>query len=257
MNKEGFTLVELLAVVAIIAILSVIVVPSIMNINSNINERSYESKKTEIENAAVLYANNHEELFNGTNEVIVHVYELVDNNYFKTDADIGKGKCIRDENNETKNTAGETSKGCVINPTNNNSMNKDYVVLTREGAGVTAKYIEQGDSSDIASGSNTSKTLVDAVCASFVDKDGKANGVGKAMTGKNENQTDSCMCVGQPGNYTKLITSDGKEVNACLFSGEMVNNYLKYGDSKANWRVLGVYNIGSELAAKMITIDPI
>jgi nifR3 family TIM-barrel protein len=38
---------------------------------------------------------------------------------------------------------------------------------------------------------------------------------------------------------------------------EMLDNYLKYGDSKANWRVLGVYNLDGTLTAKMITSDPV
>ena len=66
MNKKGFTLVELLVVIAIIGILSIIVIPSVVNINKNINEKLYQEKVSSIESAAKIYANNHEEIFNGT-----------------------------------------------------------------------------------------------------------------------------------------------------------------------------------------------
>ena len=45
MNKKGFTLTELMAVIVIIAIIILIAVPSIMAINKNMNKRVYEKKK--------------------------------------------------------------------------------------------------------------------------------------------------------------------------------------------------------------------
>ena len=97
MNKKGFTLVELLVVIVIIGVLSIIVVPSVININKNINSRLYEDKKEKIENAAQLYANNNEELFNGTTQITVYVRELVADWLAAGRTYNGKGFTIDDE----------------------------------------------------------------------------------------------------------------------------------------------------------------
>ena len=81
MNKKGFTLTELLVVIAIIGIIAVIAVPSILTINKNINNRLYSETVSNIENAAVLYASNNPDIFNGVTEVKIYVYELINGNY--------------------------------------------------------------------------------------------------------------------------------------------------------------------------------
>ena len=48
MNKDGFTLVELLAVVAILAILALLVTPAVMAIRQNTLERSLQAKFNQI-----------------------------------------------------------------------------------------------------------------------------------------------------------------------------------------------------------------
>ena len=251
MNKKGFTLVELLVVIVIIGVLSVIIIPSVININKSINERLYEDKKEKIESAAQLYANNHEELFNGTSQVTIYVSDLVKSNYFTADTKTGSSNCETNEGfGPTHNHDADQSVGCVINPVNKNSMNSDYVILTKQGAGVTAKFYSYGDSSDEEYLTGNSRTLVTAVCKMFEGQKGQT---------LNGDSTISCECVkGEGDEYVKIVNKNGEEASACLFSGESPNNYLKYGASTANWRVLGVYQIGTggnkELSAKMITM---
>jgi len=243
MNKKGFTLVELLVVVVIIAILSIIIVPSVIKVNKNINKRLLSEKLENIESSAILYANNNEEIFNGTDVVYVYVYELVDANYMTPDV-----------NASTENCTGEhTSKGCVIDPTDKTSINNSYVILRKEGAGVTATYVcptcnpDPGDEP-----TNESETLVDAVCTAF-SRAGAFTGHAYDSNGA----IVDCTCDRAVG-ATKLVIKDTNvEVQACLIAGENVNNYLKYGDTKANWRVLGLYNLDGTITAKMITSDPI
>lgn len=59
MNKDGFTLVELLAVVAILAILALLVTPAVMAIRQNTLERSLQAKFNQINVAAKDWASDH------------------------------------------------------------------------------------------------------------------------------------------------------------------------------------------------------
>ena len=239
--KKGFTLVELLVVVAIIAVLSVIVIPSVTKINKNINERLYSTRKEDISSGAELYANNNEEIFNGTNEAYIYVWELIDANYVTTDAKVeSTGSCTLD--------SAKTSKGCVVNPTDKSKvMNEDYVILTKQGAGVSSEYVVNGSGS---SNGGLADTLTEIVCDMF-DKT-----PGHATDPSNPDRTVDCKCN---SDRSKVVNTSGQVISggACLFSGTDVNNHLRYGNpnsNKPNWRVLGVYDIGAEkLSPKMIT----
>ncbi len=59
MNKKGFTLVELLAVIGILGVLAIIVTPGIFSIRNNVLEKSLKTKITSIHNAALDYAEEH------------------------------------------------------------------------------------------------------------------------------------------------------------------------------------------------------
>ena len=241
MNKKGFTLIELLVVIVIIGVLSIVIVPSIININKNINERLLNSKIEEIESGAVLYANNNEEIFNGSDTAYVYVYELVETNYLTTDVTTSDSKCDA--------TSDNTTKGCVINPTNNESLNNNYIILKKEGVGVTAELVII-DSTPTGDDSVTSGNLVDVVCSGFAS--GKYEG--QAYNGGN---IVSCTCDKAVGATKLVVKGSTTQVNACLIAGDNVNNYLKYGSTKPNWRVLGVYNLDGTLTIKMITSDPV
>jgi hypothetical protein len=62
--------------------------------------------------------------------------------------------------------------------------------------------------------------------------------------------------------YSKIIKkNDGATINngMCMIVSQdasgNVDNWLKYGNATANWRVLGVYSVNGNLYAKMITSD--
>lgn len=242
MNKKGFTLVELLVVIAIIGVLSVIIVPSVINVNKNVNKRLLDSKKQNISSAATLYASRNDDIFNGVDEVPVFVYELIDMGYVEIDVDKTDSRC--NDANENKG-----AKGCVLNPVITGTLNADYVILRKQGAtGYYAEYIES-DHNYNGQGGVTDTTLATAVCNAI--NDGK-------LDAKSENG-NKCNCYNLvDGKFTQIKEVDGgAQVNACIISGENPNNYLRYGDSKPNWRVLGVYKIDGVLNAKMITSEPI
>lgn len=246
MNKKGFTLTELLVVIAIISIITLIAVPSVIAINKNMNRRIYSNKVETIESAAQIYAANNPDIFNGRTEVRVYIRELISTNYVTADVEAGSTNC-----------SAENLIGCIINPTNKQSMNDDYVLLKKKGVGIVAEY--NGTISQALQG-----TLVEQVCNKFQN----GSFVGKWGSGAN----DYCGCkfngTGAPsGIYKATITqtADGPQLNvgtvavsACIISGDEKNNYLKYDG--VMWRVMGVYDIyndGNKLVAKIITNDTV
>lgn len=75
MNKKGFTLVELLAVIAILGILAIMITPGIIAIRNRVLESTLESKENFILNAALQYTSDH--LYNVPNGEI-DSSELID-----------------------------------------------------------------------------------------------------------------------------------------------------------------------------------
>lgn len=262
MKKNGFTLIELLVVIAIIAILSVVVIPSVMTVNKNVNERLYNQKVENIESAAELYASNNPDIFNGADRVYVYVYQLIDASYLEIDTKYENGDCKSSDGSDIS----VYEKGCITdpraedangNPINNNILNKQQVLLVKKNVGVTATIVDNRQNS-VNSGS---ATLTQVICDRF--KNGTYAGMYSSTSG------DSCRCS---DNYGDLITykvtedADGRKVetttgttNICMIvstkeSGD-VDNWLKYGSTQANWRVLGLYKINGQIYPKMITSD--
>ncbi len=242
MNKKGFTLTELLVVIAIIAVLSLIIVPSVITINNNINERLRAEKIAYIVSAAELYGSNNEEIFNGISEVEVYVYELIESNYLTVDVTSGKDACVG-------SSKGQTEKGCMIDPVSKESMNNEKVILRKESIGIAGTFRDTLSGGGSGGGGTQTEIpkLVDSICDGFNNK----QFTGQTMT--ESGNVVSCQCN---ANNTGLV-ANGVEVDACIISGDNVNNYLKYGSSKANWRVLGLYKLDDGLHAKIITNEAI
>ena len=261
MKKNGFTLIELLVVIAIIAILSVVVIPSVMTVNKNVNERLYNQKVENIESAAELYASNNPDIFNGADRVYIYVYQLIDANYLEIDTKYEVGDC----KSVTGNDVNVYEKGCITdprsqdangNPISNNILNTQQVLLVKKNVGVTATIVDNRENNNTGSA-----TLTQIICDRF------NNGTYLGMYSSSE--SGYCKCNEY---YQKLITytitkdADGNEnitetgeTNICMIvsnkeSGD-VDNWLKYGSTQANWRVLGLYEINGQIYPKMITSD--
>ena len=202
-NKKGFTISEVLVVIAIIGVILVIAIPSIVSIRKRSNERLLESKKDIILVAAELYAKDK----GITSDTYVYVYQLVNNGYVDADVEQNNGKCTGDN----------TSKGCVINPVDDSSLNNKQILvkITNE----TYIAIWEG-----AQGNTTDKDLVETV---------------KSDLGCSDEDVENMNCV-----YCVK--------NECA---EDPNNYLYY--SGIMWRVIGVYKIDGKEVAKMITDDTV
>ena len=62
MKKNGFTLVELLAVIVIMALLLTVAVPAVIGVSTRIRANMYCTKVEDIESAAKIYGENYKDL---------------------------------------------------------------------------------------------------------------------------------------------------------------------------------------------------
>lgn len=167
MNKKGFTLSEIIAVIILISIIVAIAVPSVLSVRKRVNERLFEGKKETILVAAELYGQDNPHLFN-PDEFIVTVGELVNANYVEKDTEQNDKNC-------------SDSYGCAINPIDNSSLNNVKILVKRNVSTVIA--IWEGEQ-----GSTTSEELVDKVI--------------EDLHCENITENNPCLYVGSnPDNY--------------------------------------------------------
>lgn len=119
-NKKGFSLVELLAVIVILALITVIGVSSYRSISEDVKEVAYQNKVSLIETKAVEFANS-------TGYLATNVDELVKSGFL----------------------AGDDEVGNVIDPRNNESLNCHVVSMILENNMLYASYSEEYKECDI------------------------------------------------------------------------------------------------------------
>ena len=97
-NKKGFTLTELLAVIVIMAILAIGAISGYTSLTRNSKKKAYESKVSEIENAAIKYAKE----TNLSNSTTISVNKLFVQGYIQPDESTSNGlaSVSNPENNE-------------------------------------------------------------------------------------------------------------------------------------------------------------
>lgn len=97
-NKNGFTMIEVLAVVTILGIVSVIGVVAVSSMIKKGNENYYESQKKELITAAKSYLQKNQALYprNAADTTIVKLGTLQDNNYIGEFVDSNKQDCDTD-----------------------------------------------------------------------------------------------------------------------------------------------------------------
>lgn len=127
MNKEGFTLIEILAVFALISLLLLIAIPSISFAVKRINARLLDTKKEMILSAAELYAGDTQNLSYVNDITYIEIDTLIKNEYIESD---GKGKY-----NE-----GDTPKECILNPSKKEYCIKGPIKVRKKKKSYVASF---------------------------------------------------------------------------------------------------------------------
>lgn len=133
MNKKGFTLVELLAVIVILSLVITITSFSVMKIRNNSLRDLVDTKVGDLEASAILYGQENNDILDSKCNIdgvdynfcrIVSVYDLISNGYYET----------REVN--------ESNKKDLINNVTRKSMLCDELYIYRKNNRVYAKMID-------------------------------------------------------------------------------------------------------------------
>lgn len=133
MNKKGFTLVELLAVIVILSLVITITSFSVMKIRNNSLRDLVNTKVGDLEASAILYGQENNDILDSNCNIDgvsyefcsrVSVYDLISNGYYET----------REVN--------ESNKKDLINNVTRNSMLCDELYIYRKNNRVYAKMMD-------------------------------------------------------------------------------------------------------------------
>lgn len=145
MNKNGFTLVELLVVIALIGLLTVIAVPSALTISKKVKQSMMDSKIELIESGSIVWGQNNK------SDIYTLPYASTvpdDAKCTKANTDSNVKSCIRKtidvmlntENAFKEDEQAEDGTKLLINPTTDASINNCYVEIYIKNKRVYAKY---------------------------------------------------------------------------------------------------------------------
>lgn len=138
MNKKGFTLVELLAVIVILGLLIAIISPAVMNlINDSEDSLSSQQKKLVVEATKKYMIENSQLLPEGSDRAIVYMSDLIDKGVIDND------KIIDPKSKEEIN-------GCVVVSYNNEFNQYDYN-YSESDCLITVTFDPEGGSVDTTS----------------------------------------------------------------------------------------------------------
>ena len=122
MNKKGFTLVELLAVIVLIAVISSIGITSYIVVKNKINKKIFTNKLAEIVSSSEKWGEYNKEKLTNKDEnnlsyAVVKLSELIKSDYFETDEsfDATKYSCTNKENGLCKDVVVNNVDNLVIN----------------------------------------------------------------------------------------------------------------------------------------------
>lgn len=133
MNKKGFTLVELLAVLVLISLLMGLAIPGINRISNNMKKKSYNQKIKLIESAAELWGQDNKTRLQADTDCSSEISKCKK----ITIADLIKENYLDSDNNSGK----------YANPKNDEDMKDCIVFVYKQNKRVYAKFDNGSDSS--------------------------------------------------------------------------------------------------------------
>lgn len=141
LNRKGFTLVELLAVIVLMAILLTVAVPSITKVGKSLKTESFCSKVQVIEAAASEYATDYftGKENSGSNKVSldnISLMDLVNMGYLKSDVSIGTDS----KGNPTTCNLYKADSKCILDPRDSSSMDYETVRIWSANNKLYATY---------------------------------------------------------------------------------------------------------------------
>lgn len=132
MNKKGFTLVELLAVLVLISLLMGLAIPGINRISNNMKKKSYNQKIKLIESAAELWGQDNKTRLQADTDCSSEISKCKK----ITIADLIKENYLDSDNNSGK----------YANPKNDKDMKDCIVFVYKQNKRVYAKFDNGSDS---------------------------------------------------------------------------------------------------------------
>ena len=138
MNKKGFTLVEILAVIVLIVVISLLVFPSILNSIKSSQDEIDEATKLLLINAAKLYVDDNSDNYKeDLHTYCIPVSNLIDLGYLSDTITTNKKDDIKDQIIKLNNSNYEVVKSCI--------GSSKYLVkfVPNGGSGVEDQYINE------------------------------------------------------------------------------------------------------------------
>ena len=150
LNRKGFTLVELLAVIVLMTVLITVAVPGVMRVGNSLKVQSFCSKINIIESAALEYADDYYVGKETTSETVldnVSVMDLVNMGYLKADNDIKTlADLTSDESKDKQNGKQfcilyDKTSNCVVDPIDDSPMDYKLVKIWTINKRIYASFL--------------------------------------------------------------------------------------------------------------------
>ncbi len=237
MKRNGFTLVEMMAVIVLIAILAVIGVATYTNVNESAKEKTLESKKEQIRTSAIKWAKEN----NISNKTIISVNALVVEGYLTAEEnEVGKIGVITNPvtgENMICNTVDISFKdGEYIAVVNDTAQNCTLATQSLVDTNISIKVVDESNINKTGSNSIsawTNQNVMIIVSSSAYDSratsisyDFEGNTVTKQKSGKQKYTGNSYISEPSANNYYNVF-----HVNANLI---------------LNTKIVVTYNIAGE-----------
>ena len=204
MNKKGFTLIEILAVIVVLGLLVVIIVPTVKNLLGDSEDALHDEQINMVINATKKYMVEHSELLpEGNDNTALYIDDLVDGGV------IDKDKVIDPKTNEEMN-------GCVV--INYNDSFNQYDYNYRDDCSITITFDPEGGSVD-----TTSKKVMIGKTYGELPTPTREGYTFKGWRGKNMFDEE-----------TILMAIDGAEYEDKYFVFSTAKAVLKYGSGIEN-----------------------